>query len=316
LNLEILVEDLGVRCANYHSSLIILGYLYNALKQKQLLPVDWPALELALTAHKDSLFFGSFPIEPKDSAMRLCLRLGLPLTAYLDLNPKYLKPPKPNQNMTKARTGGKAKGEVKSKLDPNCLHMTSTSQAIEKYLTGKDSMIRVVHEIVGIATKEAAATAKSTSGKGGSAGKSNHAAKALGPIKFLSTLQQWLVRNRTNARIDYIQLTRHCHTLMEEISTIIKPRMETDMAHLMSTRDRKIFEDARNNVPGAPTTHTVRYLDIVQKILVEDKERTEWRREIEFMEERGMAEERHLGRVSGIVGRFVEARVAEGARGG
>ena len=87
--------------------------------------------------------------------------------------------------------------------------------------------------------------------------------------------------------------------------------METDMAHLLSTSDRRIFENARNNIPG-PTTHTARYLDVLQKILVEDKERTEWRREIEFMEEMGMAEGWLLGKVSGIVRAFVEERGVEG----
>lgn len=87
LNIDIMVEDLGTRLANTHSSLIILSYLYNAIKQKSLLTVKWLALENAIQAHKDALFFGTLPTTPKDSAMRIALRMGLPLTAYLDLNP-------------------------------------------------------------------------------------------------------------------------------------------------------------------------------------------------------------------------------------
>jgi len=97
--------------------------------------------------------------------------------------------------------------------------------------------------------------------------------------------------------------------------------METDLSHLLSASNRRNLENARNNVPGAPTMHTARYLDIVGKILVEDKERTEWRREIEWLEERGVAkalglqEGWALGKVSGIVRAFVGERVAEGTSG-
>jgi len=153
INMELSMEDAGVRLANYHASLLLLSYLYNALNQKELLSVTWPDLDTAIRAHKDSIFFGSFPRTPKDIAMRFSLRLGLPLTAYLDLDPKYLKPLKPNQNMTKAKTGGKNQGGVKSKLDNNCLKMTATSLAMEQYFTGQESLIRVAHGIVTIAQK-------------------------------------------------------------------------------------------------------------------------------------------------------------------
>jgi hypothetical protein len=145
--------------------------------------------------------------------MRFALRLGLPLTAYLDLDPKFLKPPKPEQNMIKGRQGGKASDEPTSKLDPNCLRVTSTTQALNSYFDGKDTLIRVSHAIVNIADKASRVTDSSqapspstTASEVSSSTKftaikpkkscsihANHAAKALGPVKFLAKLLDWLV---------------------------------------------------------------------------------------------------------------------------
>lgn len=102
----------------------------------------------------------------------------------------------------------------------------------------------------------------------------------------------------------------------EEISVVIKPRMETDLAHILPARDRKWFEDDRNNVPGANTTHTVRYTDILQKILVEDKERCEYPEAFPLLEEMGMSKGWELGKASVIMNRFIGKLCAEESKKG
>jgi hypothetical protein len=213
MNLQNTAEDLGVRLGNNHSSLIILAYLYNAMKQKQLIQRDWHALETIIAAHKDSLFFGSTPITPKDSALRLSLRLGLPLTAYLDLDPKFLKPLKPGQNMTRTKTGGNTGSNKKSKIDSDCLRKTKISEELEKYFTSNDTLLRIAHAVVAIGEKQAgyAASVKTTKK---SSKNHNNAAQALGPVKFLTKLTKYLVDNQAISCIDHIYWTRKCHEMM------------------------------------------------------------------------------------------------------
>lgn len=153
LNVEVLEEDAGVRLLNYHSSLIILSYLCNALEQKHFISTRWPDLDLAIETHLDALFFGSIPKSEKEMLLRFSLRNGLPLTAYLDLDPKFLKPLKPGKRMTKARKGGRSDESVKSKLSGNCLKMTPTSLALEKYFDEKETLVRTAHAIMTIAEK-------------------------------------------------------------------------------------------------------------------------------------------------------------------
>jgi len=86
------------------------------------------------------------------------------------------------------------------------------------------------------------------------------------------------------------------------------------MQHLLSAKDRKLFEDALNNVPGASTTHTARYLDVVNKILVEDKERTEYRRELEFADAIGLSHGSELEKARRFVQRFIEMKLASGEK--
>ena len=141
--------------ANYHSSLLILSYLYNALCQKHLLYVEWPDLDTAMIAHEKPLFFGSRPRTSKDIAMRFALRQGLSLAAYLDLDPKFRKGPEPDQSMIKTRTGGEHKSNNKSRLDGNCLKMTPTSQALVQYYDcSEKDLIKTVHRIDAIEDKD------------------------------------------------------------------------------------------------------------------------------------------------------------------
>lgn len=109
--------------------------------------------------------------------------------------------------MTKVTKGGRASDEVKSKLDRNCLRMTATSLALEKYLMGKESMMRVAHTIVNTGDKKFGLIAQK-------AKHNKQPDQALDPLTFLRKLQLSLMEDQRYSRIDYLKLTRQCHELM------------------------------------------------------------------------------------------------------
>jgi hypothetical protein len=97
----------------------------------------------------------------------------------------------------------------------------------------------------------------------------------------------------------------------EEILVVIKPRMETDLAGMLTATDRLRLSNARDNVKGSPTMHTALYLDVVNKILVEDKERSEYPDAFPLLERMGMSEGWELGKASVIVNKFIAKVLAQ-----
>lgn len=89
--------------------------------------------------------------------------------------------------------------------------------------------------------------------------------------------------------------------------------METDLAYILSPADRKLLEDARNNVPGASTIHTMRYLDIVNKILADDKMRSEYHEAIEVAKKIGVYEESKLEKAAPFVQKFIKKKLKSAA---
>jgi hypothetical protein len=87
--------------------------------------------------------------------------------------------------------------------------------------------------------------------------------------------------------------------------------METDLAGMLTSTDRLRLSNARDNVKASPTMHTARYLNVVNKILVEDQDRSEYPDAFPLLERMGMSEGWELGKASGIVNKFIAKVLAQ-----
>ncbi|KAI9704658.1 MAG: hypothetical protein M1820_005406 [Bogoriella megaspora] len=211
LNLTILRAQAGIALANTHLSTLFTAILYQAFRATGLLSGSWLELEKLIDQHKDELFFGSLPQDPRDIYKCFALRIGLKPSEMKVGNRRN-----PHMGIRVEAHGGDGAQWRSKGLNASCLSLGKYAALLRDYFEGKQTMLRSVYAMNTLMEKDNAKAIDR---------------KARGPITidlhlFLERFPSVADRITEACSIDYLDLTRRCYALQNAllVSKIIYPK--------------------------------------------------------------------------------------------
>jgi len=188
-------ETLGLALAKHHPGIFLVGHIYNACHQSDLLSIHWAELDEVIEQHIMVLFAGELPKTMKQCLKRAYVQIGVSAT-------EFAKDKRNKSGKQKLRHWG-----------PEMMP-TKASAIFRRHFSQEVSMQQCLYQLDLLSQSTLTSPGKQVR------------QKQVTPLQLLSHIQDYLPTTFKAMEINYINLVKRCNNILLNIRNSIKDEMK------------------------------------------------------------------------------------------